>query len=171
MKNDPFLSQFKTYYPNAWCKDSCDPEFTNIKHPCRGAENTCQFSRDTNVDASTGRPRASSCWRFAFRFHQQEAKDTNGFMIQAEEHGGLGDGQKIETEMAKEAGIKIFRTYTVPNQDPVWWKIEKISNHIQAWYTNGCKDPELLENVWIGTSDVTKPDGTKWDDRPPTERL
>jgi hypothetical protein len=30
-------------------------------------------------------------------------------MIQAEEKGGLGDGQKIETEMAREAGIKVFR--------------------------------------------------------------
>ena len=85
MKQDPFLKQFKTYYPNAWCKESCDPDFVNINHPCRGTIHTCQFPNDQNMDISTGRPKATSCWRFAFRFHQDEAKD-KGFMIQAEEH-------------------------------------------------------------------------------------
>lgn len=71
-------------------------------------------------------------------------------MIQAEEKGGLGDGQKIETGMAKEAGIKVIRTYQYPSQHTFTWNIEKISKHIQAWYANGCKHPELLENVFIG---------------------
>merc|ERR1712043_63710 len=41
----------------------------------------------------------------------EERKASNGFLLQVEETTGLGDGQKIETEMAKEVGIKIFRAY------------------------------------------------------------
>merc|ERR1712008_646075 len=41
MKRDPFLQNFKTYNPNAWCKKSCDPKFTDIQHPCRGTTSTC----------------------------------------------------------------------------------------------------------------------------------
>merc|ERR1719410_1611414 len=34
MRKDHFLKNLKTYNPNAWEKDSCDPEFTDIKHKC-----------------------------------------------------------------------------------------------------------------------------------------
>jgi len=57
-------------------------------------------------------PGEKSCWRFTFRFHQEESKETNGFMIQVQEMDGLGDGQKLETELAREVGLKVFRTYT-----------------------------------------------------------
>merc|ERR1712129_586497 len=98
-----------------------------------GHDTHASSPRDRNIDPSSGRPCAKSCWHFAFRFHQDEAtKDANGFMTQIEEKGGLGDGQKIETEMATEAGIKVFRTCMSPNQDAALWTIEKISNHIPA---------------------------------------
>jgi len=170
MKNDPFLKQFKAYYPNAWCKDSCDPDFTNIKHPCGGSLNICNIPRDQNIHPCTGRPCATSCWRVAFRFHQDEAKATNGFMIQVEEHDGLGDGQKIETEMAKEAAIKVFRAYTYDDDmfDFSNCNFNKISRAIEEWYANGCKDPELLENVWIGTDVIPK---TWMTERPRFEQL
>merc|ERR1719276_189266 len=91
MKEDPFLGQFKTYNPNAWCKRSCDPDFTNIQHPCRGTSSTCKFTEGQNLTADTRKPCATSCWRFAFRFHQEESKAMGGFMIQVEESAGLGD--------------------------------------------------------------------------------
>jgi len=101
LKNDTHLQHFKTYNPNAWCQDSCDPNFTDMP-----------YRRVQYPDSGQTKPCATSCWRFAVRFHQQLSKETNGFMIQVEERNGLGDGQKIETKMAKEVGIKVFRTYT-----------------------------------------------------------
>jgi len=35
LKQDPFLSNFKTHNPNAWSKDSCDDQFTN-RPPVQG---------------------------------------------------------------------------------------------------------------------------------------
>jgi len=140
MKNDAFLKNFKTYNPNAWCKESCDPEFTNINHPCRGTRATCTNSLpNTN---SEGKPCATSCWRFAFRFHQEVSKDTNGFMIQVQEKYGLGAGQQIETQMAQEAGIKVFRaidTYGFFDKQDV----EKTSKAVKAWYDSGCSNMDL----------------------------
>jgi len=115
MREDPFLKEFQTYNPNAWSKESCDPDLTNIRHPCRGLATTCQ-NLLPNMTAK-GKPCDTSCWRFAFRFHQQVSKDTGGFMIQVDEFEGLGSGQRIETSMAEEVGLKIFRTFTgLPNK-------------------------------------------------------
>jgi len=147
MKNDPYLSKFKTYNPNAWCKKSCDPKFTDMSHPCRGSSSTCGI-QSQNMDPATQRPCANSCWRFAFRFHQQESKDTKGFMIQVEEEKGLGDGQKIETEMAREVGVKVFRTCT----NCSWFEghsMGRISKAVKEWYDSGCANSDL-ENVFIG---------------------
>lgn len=151
MKEDPFLKEFWTYYPNAWCKKSCDPAFTDINHPCRGSSSTCNFPMNQNRKLLTGRPHETSCWRFAFRFQLEEARDKNGFMVQVEEPGGLGNGQKIETEIAKEVGIKVFRTYTFDRN----WGFEQcdlknLSKTIKDWYMTGCTDTDFLENVWIG---------------------
>merc|ERR1719276_793938 len=115
MKDDSFLGQFKTYNPNAWCKKSCDPSFTDIKHPCRGTMSTCGIPESDNYD-SERRPKSTSCWRLAFRFHQEECKETKGFMIQVEEVAGLGAGQNIETEMAEQVGLKVFRAKQ-------WWAL------------------------------------------------
>jgi len=153
MKEDEFLRNFKTYNPNAWCKKSCDPNFTDLNHRCRGSLSTCEF-QSKNLHPDTQRPCPESCWRFAFRFHQQESKDSQGFMIQVEEQNGLGDGQKIETEMAREVKLKVFRTYS--NWDTVsasgfysFDGMKAISKAIQEWYENGCANNDL-ENVFIG---------------------
>jgi len=161
MKSDAFLTQFKTYNPNAWCKKSCDPKFTNMQHPCRGTSQTCGFPDTQNLDTNNGRPCKDSCWRFAFRFHQQESKDTGGFMIQVEEEQGLGDGQKIETEMAREAGLKVFRTYTNYGCGP---EMKCISKAVEDWYKSGCANQDL-ENVFIGQN------GFGYDNRPQYEPL
>merc|ERR1719195_1330317 len=80
----------------------------------------------------TGKPTNSSCWRYGFRYHQQlciQSAPLKGCMLQVvegvslksvdgrcdifEETGSddslMGAGQRIETEMAKELGLKIFR--------------------------------------------------------------
>merc|ERR1711935_1173058 len=83
-----------------------------------GTASTCKFTEARNLVRaspwpwSMKKPARQSCWRFAFRYHQQVSKDTNGFMIQVDEFDGLGDGQKIETLMAEQVGLKIFRTFT-----------------------------------------------------------
>jgi len=151
LKQDPFLKHFKTYNPNTWCKESRDPNFTDINHPCRGTT-TCQ-NHLPNTTAG-GKPCNTSCWRLAFRFHQQVSKETNGFMIQVDEFEGLGDGQKIETLMAEEVGLKIFCTFTgYENQDkhPGGKALEKLAQAIEEWYKTGCSDMRM-EDAWIGTA-------------------
>merc|ERR1712129_428125 len=104
-----------------------------------------------------------SCWRFAFRFHQEESKDTNGFMIQVEESLGLGDGQKIEIEMARKVGLKVFRTYT--NYGGVDAEgMGRISKAVKAWYDSGCANDDL-ENVFIGFT------GNPYTERPKYETM
>jgi len=95
-------------------------------------------------------PKKTSCWRFAFRFHQRESKESNGFMIQVEEWEGkgLGDGQKMETEMARDVGLKVFRTYTNVTNLTVGM-MSSISEAVKEWYDSGCANIDL-ENVFIG---------------------
>jgi len=81
MKNHGYLRKFRTYNPNAWCKKSCDPVYTNIEHPCRGTPATCQIPEHDNFGAD-GKPTSKCCWRSSFRFQLEECKSTNGFMIQ-----------------------------------------------------------------------------------------
>merc|ERR1719276_459631 len=147
MLNDPFLGQFKTYNPNAWCKKSCDPSFTDIKHPCRGTMSTCGIPESDNYD-SERRPKSTSCWRLAFRFHQEECKETKGFMIQVEEVAGLGAGQNIETEMAEQVGLKVFRAKQNYRSDTGKDYIKTVSKYVEAWYKDGCKSMDL-EEFWL----------------------
>merc|ERR1711956_196660 len=131
-KTDAFLGQFKAYNPNAWCEKSCDPNFTDISHPCRGTLSTCGIPESENCTAE-GRPKNTSCWRFSFRVHQQDCKASNGFMIQVQEIGGLGAGQNIETEMANQAGLKMFRTVTKKDTFGVY-QMYYVAKAVQAWY-------------------------------------
>jgi len=69
-------------------------------------------------------------------------------MIQVEEKKGLGDGQKIETEMARKVGLKIFRTYN--NLTRFYSSdIKEISKTVEEWYEGGCANNDL-ENIFIG---------------------
>merc|ERR1712013_537264 len=53
--------------------------------------------------------------------------------------------------MAKEVGIKTFRTYTdAYNPSFSSDRIEKLSKKIQEWYQSGCANMDL-ENVYIGS--------------------
>jgi len=165
MKADQFLNKFKTYDPTITSKDYCREKLgsTSVVNHCRGTLESCNFPRSRNLKTLDDKeqPAKKSCWRFAFRFHQQECKDTCGFMIQAEEKEGLGDGQKLETEMAREVGLKVFRTYTnysgVDGED-----MGRISNAVKEWYESGCANTDL-ENVFIGTTFLTYTERPKYE--------
>jgi len=131
MKEDIFLRNFKTYIPEAWSRESCDPNNNNIWHKCRGTQNTCLYPKHKNL-TTDNKLASTSCWRFAFRYNLDQSKATNGFMIQVQEKSGLSDGQKIETEMAQQAGLKIFRTMTT-------------SEDVYDWYMNNCQNMDLIE--------------------------
>ena len=156
LKNHDYIQKsdrFLVYSPNAFDKCSCDPNWTTFDWPCRGTFESCQF-----VDASlkTGAPKKESCWRYSFRYQLQEAKRTNGFMIQlaeaAEEYlrlpqnndddgdeeeeddetmpQSLGDGQTIEKEMAADLQLKVFRVYA-----PI--EIRRNVHHVEVDLTLG----------------------------------
>jgi len=153
MKKDTFLQQFDIFFPNTRCKSFCGEElaYTNMDNPCRGTQQTCTLPDSKNLTMKDGKwePGAECCWRFAFRFRQEECRETNGFMIQVEECNiGLGRGQMLETAMAKEVGMKVFRTYTdrmSVGED----EIGRLSKKIEEWYQTGCANMDL-ENVYIG---------------------
>jgi len=128
VKQDPFLQKFQTHNPRAGCQHVSAPQ-----PPC-----------------------STTCWRLAVRLHQQVCQATKGFMIQVEEKNGLGDGQKIEAQMANEAGLKIFRTYTnskVLHWDhmPIWNfdGAVALSTAVEAWFASGCPN-NAVENVFVG---------------------
>jgi len=153
IKGDPFLGGFQFYNPNAWCKRSCDPQFTDISHKCRGDKDTCEILEKDNFDED-GKPTAKSCWRTAFRWHLHESKETKGFMVQVQEVGGLGKGQEIETEMAALENVKVFRTYTDdeyfhPNA------IKSLSEAVEAWYVTDCKNL-MVETVYLDSKECKR---------------
>jgi len=63
-------------------------------------------------------------------------------MIQVQEKHGLSDGQKIETELAQQAGVKIFRTLTTSEDVQGLWRLEQA---IKDWYKNNCQNMDLIE--------------------------
>jgi len=77
-------------------------------------------------------------------------------MIQMQEQGGLGAGQKIRSVMAEQVGIEVFRTYAENTTHNFAYcaRIEKISKKIKKWYDSGCKNMSL-ENVYIGPQEIT----------------
>jgi len=141
MKEDIYLRNFKTYIPKAWSRESCDPNINDIQHKCRGTKNTCLYPEHKNLTTDNKLTNAS-CWRFAFRYNLDQSKATNGFMIQVQEKSGLSDGQKIETEMAQQAGVKIFRTTTTSEDVYGLWRLEQA---IKDWYMNNCQNMDLME--------------------------
>jgi len=141
VKNDIYLRNFQTYIPNAWSRESCDPKINDIRHRCRGTRNTCLVPEHTNITINN-KLTNTSCWRFAFRYHLEQSKATNGFMIQVQEKHGLSVRQKIETEMAQQAGVKIFRTTTTSE---LVFGLCCLEQAIRDWYKNNCQNMDLIE--------------------------
>jgi len=148
LKQSEYLREFETYNPNRWSKKSCDPKFTTIEHKCRGTNETCDYPESQNLvttkNSKQKKPGPKSCWRHSFRFHLEESKATNGFMIQVQEVNDLGNGQKIETEMAEQVGLKIFRT-TTTQKVVSGTDILLLEEEIQKWYASGCKNMDVQE--------------------------
>jgi len=146
MEKDSFLGQFQTYNLIAGRKHSCDPNFTDIQHQCRGTLDTCSIPEHENL-TDDKQPKKSSCWRFTFRFHQEKCKATNGFMIQVQEGESLGASQRIEAEMAGQVGLKVFRTTTGRCTLFDGSNFCRLSNAVEAWYESGCTnmDTEIIK--------------------------
>jgi len=160
LKRNEYIRQhgFLIYSPNAFGKSTCDPDWTNYGHPCRGTFDTCQKEEEFK----SGTPTLKSCWRFSFRVQLEQAKRTNGFMIQLIEVGlpytrytrghpqTPGDGQKIETDMAQQVSTKVFPVYAPikyrgdtnreREEDFTEADIEVLVTAIRKWYEGGCQD-------------------------------
>lgn len=180
LKAHPEMGQFATYFPSAFEKDSCDPNFTDFDWPCRGTCTTCVMREALR----TGKPSIASCWRYSFRWHQQLCKDSRGFMLQIEEFSRdvstdtgrrktanelqyvLGAGQKIETAMAQELNLKIFRI----RQGACWndnancvdkrpftaLDADKVATAVLNWYSNGAQEQDE-ENIKLEDGDLYNP--------------
>ena len=148
LKLHPYIrdGDFVVYSPNAFSKGTCDPEWTRLEWTCRGTYKCCKMVEES---LKTGVPQPGCCWRYSFRYQLEEAKRTEGFMIQlvdCDMRGNdhvLGKGQQIETEMARDVGTKVFRVY-----QPAWNgnarsfrqnDIGEIVNKIKEWYEGDCK--------------------------------
>ena len=145
--------QFLIYSPNAFSKDSCDPCWTRMEWPCRGTFQTCRIA---DQSLKTGIPNDRSCWRYSYRYHLEEAKRTNGFMIQVVDYNEkqkrhiLGKGQAIETVMAYQVGTKIFRVCQPVSglglgRDFIDQHMVRIVDFIHDWYANHQEDTAGLE--------------------------
>jgi hypothetical protein len=102
-----------------------------------------------------GAPQTASCWRYSFRHQLEEAKVTDGCMIELVEVVGfgapqcLGKGQEIEAEMAKDVGTKVFLVYAPTAKiyrDRGFDRrfedkhIEIVASRLQEWYEGDCND-------------------------------
>mmetsp|Transcript_94757 Transcript_94757/g.141965 ORF Transcript_94757/g.141965 Transcript_94757/m.141965 type:complete len:692 (-) Transcript_94757:304-2379(-) len=155
---------FTVYSPNAFNKSTCDPEWTRMDWPCRGTSSSCKIH---DPALKSGIPKSESCWRYSYRYHLQKTKQQNGFMIQLIEiheqnwvheqnwmHNWMhvpGKGQLIESVMASEVGVKVFRIF-----EPGFRKsgemefnsrshfrredIDELAHHIRRWYQQNCQD-------------------------------
>jgi len=130
-------NNFKIYAPNAFDKKTCDPNWTDFDHPCRGTDDTCEYKNELTKE---GQPTDNCCWRYSFRRQLEEAKFTGGFMLQLVEGDGLGKGQTIEKQMAEELSLKIFHVIQpiVLNSNverPFDERnIEEVASAIKCWY-------------------------------------
>ena len=150
---------FYIYSPNAFNQSTCDKDWTRMDWPCRGTYGTCR----KEPPLKTGKPTFECCWRYSFRWHLEEARRTNGFMLQivdlCEKDGKkeyqLGDGQKIETVMANQVGTKIFRIFrpratNVHNNRQLFTEfrsdhINMLQVYVQDWYGRSSVDMDECE--------------------------
>jgi len=45
LKKHLIVGEFELYFPSLFNKNSCDPDFTDMDHPCRGTTETCQMAQ------------------------------------------------------------------------------------------------------------------------------
>merc|ERR1712113_219543 len=118
-------------------------------HPCRGTLGSCRFPQQFNHDHE-GKPTPMSCWRVTVRYHQEQCRGSNGFMIQVQDQNGLSEMQKIEAAMAVEAKLKIFRTCT-NLLDFNSLVLSTLAVRVKAWFDACCINFDT-ENVHVGSN-------------------
>jgi hypothetical protein len=143
---------FTIYSPNAFNKSTCDPEWTRMDWPCRGTYSSYQ-KQDSAL--KSGKPTAGSCWRYSFRYHLEKSKAQRGFMIQVVEIVAMihlaGQGQRIESVMAAQVGIKVFKVlepgFSMKGADRFNSRsrfrqedIAELAHQIRRWYQQNCED-------------------------------
>ncbi len=160
MQKNPYFASKVVYSPNTWDKNTCDPKWTDINFPCRGTKETCKkykFEDNRPVEKEC-------CWRSSYRYQLMRGKETGGFMVQVAEFNEdsqkhvLGDGQQIETELAEQVGLKVFRVYqqllgssdfSYRNGDDSKIGISKLIDELvksaESWYESGCSDMSVTE--------------------------
>ena len=96
---------FIVYSPNAFNKGTCDPKWTRFDWSCRGTFDTCRKEDALKV----GIPQeALCCWRYSFRYHLEQAKRSNGFMIQVLELRNVEEGDDdVEGSMWNDAAESV----------------------------------------------------------------
>jgi len=134
MGEHEFFSAWRIYLPNSFSKRFCGSvqNATRYEGHCFG-RCACKCTLGVRCDGNNGtehrggrkkclefagRTTNHSCWAFSFREQLDLALQSGGVMIQVEEttdrHGGgqefkLGDGQVIETQIAEQLRLQVFR--------------------------------------------------------------
>jgi len=79
------------------------------------------------------------------------------------ESAGLGEGQQVETRMAQQVGMKVFRVCNDKEDEHgnvvTVADIRKVADAIRAWYQKPVErggPNDHLENIWIGYGDGDK---------------
>jgi len=101
------------------------------------------------------KPSRRSCWRYSFRWRLEKALRSKGCMIQINEYDAQtarfteGPGQEIETLMAEEIGLKIFRievsgVFGQRHIDALW-------RHIDSWINQGASSDDIETINFVDT--------------------
>jgi len=162
IRHHPAFGAFRIYNPNSVCLAFCGPneKFTDLDWQCRGdCGLICKWPHDCQnipVCGSGPEPTSHSCWRYSFRWHQEKAKESGGYMLQVVERPKqrtandvicrfageteLGKGQVLEREMADQVGLSVFKVvmpenwYDTPEYeaqlDP---QIDDLASEVRRW--------------------------------------
>jgi len=152
MKENDFFKKFGIYHQNPWSISSCSPNLMCSDWPCRGTSDTCGMIHEHN-----GKPEEDRCcWRYNIRRRLEKAKLNGGIVIQVSEWVAsarnhlLGPGQQIETEMAIQVGVKIFRVMQnqYADRNPVPFEqqhVSQVEENVVKWHQSGRSDMTLAK--------------------------
>ena len=182
-ENQYIRDNFIVYSPNAYSKSTCDPNWTDPGWPCRGTFETClmddgeykprwklgdeeEEDNSSTTTSTTVLLSGGCCWRYSFRYQLETAKACGGAMIQFVDYDDdkrshvLGDGQRIETEMARDVGIKVFKFYSGLWKNSVrFLHMVDLIDALKVWCHDGQQDQQDAAGIH-GTNSGVQVDGT-----------
>jgi len=152
MKENEFFKRFGIYHQNPWSISSCSPNLMCSDWPCRGTSTTCGMIQEHNGKHQEDQ----CCWRYNIRCRLEKAKLNGGIVIQVSEWVAsarnhlLGPGQQIETDMAIQVGVKIFRVMQnqYADRSPVSFNqqhVSQVEENIDKWHQSGRRDMTLAK--------------------------